>query len=293
MPAANLCDSTYMMHATSADAGDQTGLRMVLPAFRWILIPFTGLAIGASWSLFLVPARTDEFFAWTIQPPLTAALLGAAYGGTVLLFGLGLREKVWVNLRILVAAPLVLSTLMLVATLIHLEKFHLDADPIPTAVAWIWLIIYLVVPPALLLLMVGQHRAPGVDPPRSSPMPAVLRGAMLVYGALSVAGGAVLFVVPEEVAPHWPWAITALTGRALAAWMAGLGVAAVQAFFEADLRRVRIGLVSFTVIGVLGLIAIGRFNDEITWNAGGWVTVAYFGLMVGAGLLGWLVGRSR
>ncbi len=264
---------------------------MVIPAFRWILIPFTGLAIGASWSLFLVPARTDEFFAWTIQPPLTAALLGAAYGGTLLLFGLGLREKVWANLRIVVAAPLVLSTLMLIATLIHLEKFHLDADPIPMAVAWIWLIVYLVVPPALLLLVIAQHRAPGVDPPRTAPMPSVLRGAMLVFGVLSVVGGMVLFVFPEDIAPHWPWAITPLTGRALAAWIAGLGVAAVQAFFEADLRRLHIGLVSFSVIGVLGLIATVRYSDEIDWSAGGWLTVAYLGLMAGAGLLGWVLER--
>jgi hypothetical protein len=143
------------------------------------------------------------------------------------------------------------------------------------------------VPPALVVLLVLQLRAPGVDPPRSAPMPAWLRVVMGVYGVASVFGGLVLFLAPEDLVEHWPWTITALTGRALAAWIVALGVAALQGVFEADLRRVRIGLVAFTIIGALGLLQLVRFADEVSWDVGGWLTVVYLGVMAVAGALGW------
>jgi hypothetical protein len=118
-------------------------------------------------------------------------------------------------------------------------------------------------------------------------MPPWLRVVMAVYGAASVVGGLVLFVVPEEVAPHWPWAITALTGRALAAWIVALGVAALHGLVEGDLRRVRIGLAALAIIGGLGLLSLVRFADDVSWDLGGWLAVAYLGVMAAAGAVGW------
>ena len=247
--------------------------RTVIPAFRWLLGPSVVLAIGASASLYLRPDDTDEFFAWTIQPPLTAALLGAAFGGTLVLFALALRETVWANARIVIPAPLTLSTLLLIATLIHLDKFHLDEGGVAAVVAWIWLVVYIIVPPVFVVVTVLQLRAPGGDPLRSVPAPSWLRGAMLVYGGAAVIGGAILFVIPEEVAPHWPWAITPLTGRAVAAWLVGLGVAGLQAVYEADFRRLRAAVGGFSVIGGLGLLAVARFSDDVDWDVGGWMLV--------------------
>lgn len=38
------------------------------------------LVFLAGVQLFVFSERTDEYFAWTIQPPVGAALLGAGYG---------------------------------------------------------------------------------------------------------------------------------------------------------------------------------------------------------------------
>ena len=249
-------------------------------------------AVGATLSLFFQPERTDDFFAWTIQPPLTAALLGAAYGGTIVLFALSLRETGWANARMIVAAPFTLSTLLLVATLIHLDKFHLDEGGIAAGVAWIWLIVYVLVPPVIVVLAVIQLRAPGIDPARIAPLPTWLRVAMGAFGAAALLGGAVLFAVPSDIAPHWPWTITPLTGRALAAWLAGIGVASLQAVVENDFRRLRAGLTGFTVIGVLALVAIARFADDVDWGLGGGLLVAVPVFIVAAGAYGVWQGRS-
>jgi hypothetical protein len=263
----------------AAGAPREPTVRPVIPHMRWLLWPFTGLAVGATAALYFGSTHTDDAFAWTIAPPLTAALLGSAYAGAVTLFSLALRERIWANVRIAFFPPLVLSTFTLIATLLHLDKFHLDADPLPAAVAWIWLVVYLVVPPAMVALLVAQLRVPGSDPPRSMMMPAWIRTGLAVYCVAAVVGGLVLFLFPSDVAPHWPWAITPLTGRALAAWIVGLGVAAGIAFAERDLRRVRIGFLAFGVIGAAGLIAVARYADDLRGGIGAWLLVAVLGMM--------------
>ena len=250
---------------------------------------FATLAVGATLALAVVSTRTDDVFAWTIEPPLTAALLGATYAGALAIFIPTSFERAWANARVGVPAELLLSVLMLVATLLHLDKFHLESgEPVAVVVAWIWLVVYVVVPPALIVLLVRQVRAPGVDPPRTLPLTAWLRGALLIYGAVFVVGGAVLFAIPEDVAPHWPWAISALTGRAIAAWMVALGAAALQGVYENDLRRVRWGFAGFAVIGFVGLVGVARFSDDVLWDAGGWLLVATLVAMLVAGGVGYV-----
>ena len=271
----------------------EDGDRKVISGFRWMLVPFVVLAVGATAGLYIGTTHTDDDFSWTILPALTAALLGAAYGGTLVFFGLALMERKWVNFRMVIPAPFTLSTLLLIATLVHLDKFHLDGDLVPAAVAWIWLIVYIIVPPMVVVLFVMQLRAPGVDPPRTRPLPFVLRAFVLVFGVCGVVGGLVLFVVPDRAAHHWPWTITPLTGRAIAAWMAGLGVASLQAVWENDLRRTRIGMGAIVTVGVLGLIAVARYSGDITsWWPGGWVLVVVLGLMTLAGGYGLYAERS-
>jgi hypothetical protein len=269
-------------------------MRLVHPALHALLWAFAGLAVLTTVSLTFASSRTDEAFAWPIQPPLTAALLGACFGGTVVLFVLAARERLWVNVRLAVVAALSLSTLLLVATLLHLDKFALDGDAVPATIAWIWTVVYVVVPPALLVLLVAQERAAGDDPPRAVPVPLVLRVVLAAFGLKSVLGGIVLFVAPSDVAPHWPWAISPLTGRAIASWIIGLGVAALYVAVDHDLRRAWIGLPSLAVIGALGLLAVARYADDLD---GGWGTaclLAYLASMVVMGVWGMVLAlRSR
>ena len=54
-------------------------VRPFTPSLRSILRVFAGLALIAGVLLFAGADDTDEWFSWTIQPPLTAATLGAFY----------------------------------------------------------------------------------------------------------------------------------------------------------------------------------------------------------------------
>jgi len=265
----------------------------VPPVYRAVLVPFVALATGAVLSLYLRPADTDDFFAWTIAPAFTAALLGSAYGGTLVFFALTLRERAWSDVRLAVTAPLTLSTAMLVATLLHLDKFHLDEGGVPGVVAWIWLIVYVIVPPALLAVLVLGSRGAGEDPERIARLPVAMRGLLVVMGVAGVAGGGALFGWPSELADHWPWAITPLTGRAIAAWLLGLGVAAVHAAVEDDLRRIRSGLAALATMGALGLIACARYPDDLDGGLGTAALVAVLALLLVLGLLAMVLERRH
>jgi hypothetical protein len=75
-------------------------------------------------------------------------------------------------------------------TLLHLDRFHFDVgDAWPRFLAWLWLVVYVVVPPWMTVLLVAQRRAPGDDPELVRPMPRGLARALLVQGVvLTVVG---------------------------------------------------------------------------------------------------------
>ena len=114
------------------------------------------------------PTRPTRYFAWTIQPPLTAAFLGAAYLAGCTLVLMSLRAVPWAHARAAVVTILVFTVLTLVATLAHLDRFHLRRPALAArAAAWFWLAVYVSVPVVLVVLLVLQQRAQGVHPHRA------------------------------------------------------------------------------------------------------------------------------
>jgi hypothetical protein len=71
----------------------------VAPAMRWLLVGAVALVVLAAIPLFFFSASTEQFFAWTIQPPLSAAFLGAGYWSVAWAVVLALREHEWTRVR--------------------------------------------------------------------------------------------------------------------------------------------------------------------------------------------------
>ncbi len=111
----------------------------------------------------------------------------------------------------------------------------------------------------------------------------------------SLALGLALFLAPELVAATWwPWALTALAGRAVAAWLLGLGVAVAHSVWEADYGRVRAGTASLAVFGLLQFVALARYGSAVDWARP--VTWGYMMLMVSfvvVGVVGWASARGK
>lgn len=276
-----------------APEGDQ--LRVLSRGMRTLLMIAGGLVFLAGLQLFVFPERTDEFFAWTIDVPLTAAFLGAGYWASVVFEWLAAREKLWANARIAVPSVFVFTSLTLVATLLHLDLFHLDSslDLMTRAVTWAWIAIYASVPVFMVVLFVRQMRMLGHDPEREMVLPRTVALVLIVHAILLPAIGSYLFVAPDSAASLWPWALTPLTGRAVGAWVLSLGVAASHALWENDLRRVRVAAAGYAGIGVLQGAALARFPDAVEWSEA--QTIVYVGVlssMVAVGVWALWLGRS-
>jgi len=251
--------------------------RQLFWGMRAILWAGGGFVFLAGIQLFGLSDRTDELFAWTIEPPTTAAFLGACYWAAAVLAFASALQPTWARARIGVPGVLVFIWLTLLATLIHLDKFHLDEGETRARIAgWTWLVIYLLEPPALLAAYVLQLRMPGADPPRDRPLPAVLRALLIGLAGAFTAFGVALYVAPLDVGDLWPWALTPLTGRATAAWVVALGLLLASMAWEDDRVRVVTGWALLATLVPLAVAAPVRFDEGIGW--GGPEMVVYLAL---------------
>src|SRR5215470_13915300 len=116
--------------ATTAEAPTKVAMRVLL----WIVVVLAALA---GFVLFVFSDRTDRLFAWTIEPPLTAAFLGAAYLSASVMAFLCVRTGRWRDVRPMAIGIVTVTPLLLAVTLIHLSKFRLSSF---AGVAW--LVVY-------------------------------------------------------------------------------------------------------------------------------------------------------
>jgi hypothetical protein len=211
-------------------------------------------------STFVLADHTEDLFAWTIEPPLTAAFMGGGYWASVALILLAARARYWALARIAIPSTLVFATLILIATFLHFDRFH-EHHPIMFA----WVGIYIVVPPIIGLFAARAALAPGSDPPRDAPLPGGARAAILVQ-TLMLPFGVALFLVPGDVDGLWPWPLTPLTSRVVAAFLIGLGLGAVHSLIEGDWLRLRPAAATSALFGLLQLVNVARYPDTFDWG---------------------------
>jgi hypothetical protein len=280
--------------AGTADPSD-TG-RPLDPLMRAALYLGSLLVFLAGVQLFLSTRETERLFAWTIAAANSAAFLGALYWTSVpLAFG-SARERTWERARVGVPGVLVFLVLTLVTTVIHFDKFHFQSSSmIAKAAAWVWLLIYAIDPVLVAVALVRQVRVPGRDGPRTRPLEGWFRTTLALNAGLVLAVGTALFATPLWAARWWPWELTPLTSRAMASWLIGLGVVQLTSVVDNDWARIRNATIAYTVLGVLELVALARFSDEVDWaNPVAWLFVAFFAGVLTIGSYGWYqANRSR
>ena len=273
---------------------DRTALS---PGLRRLLLVAALLVFLAGLQLFVFPHRTADWFAWTIAPPMTAVFLGAAYWSSAVLEVAGARASSWDGARLAVGSVLVFTTLTLVVTLVHLDRFHLGAEHPGTAraITWGWLAIYTVVP--VMLTAIGARELVrsrgGVRQAGGTRLPAPLRVLLIVLTLVLVGTGVVLLVAPGTASTLWSWQLTPLTARAIGAWLVGLGWAAGHAALVDDDVAVRpVGLTGVTFVALQG-VALARYGSDLSWGPAAACYV--IGLLAVGTVSVWilLLGRAR
>jgi hypothetical protein len=272
---------------------EQEQIRRPLPALKALFLVGSILVLLGGTQLFVFSERTDDFFAWTIAAPLTAAVDGAFfYTGFILLFPAS-QARTWVEVRAVAFGVLIVAWTKLLATLLDLDLFHFDdPDFLPAFAAWAWMGVYIVIPVGLAILIVLQLRMPGTDPPKGPQLPNILKAAFVAISAVMLAIGAVQLVAADTALEIWPWPLTPLTSHALSAWFLGVGALAAITVWENDLHRTRYTFLGSAVLGVLLAVALARYESDIDWGEPvAWVLAGLIALVIATGTYG--LARAR
>lgn len=253
---------------------------------RAVFILASLLAAIAGIQLYVFTTRTEEWFAWTIAAPLSAAFIGAGFWAGAVLLLLGARERAWANVRIAAAAVSPFIPLMLLSTLLHFDRFHLTSPLLSARIsAWAWMIVYFSIPFLFLVLLFVQWRAAGGDPPRRATISAGLRLLIALNAAAALFVGLALFLFPNWMAELWAWPLTPLTARAIGAGFMTLSGGSVQFIREADWTRSRIGTIPYLLLGALHLLALARYPETVDWGRfGTWLYVVFMSAVLLGGM---------
>ena len=190
---------------TRPTRGDD-GIRPLTRVVAVLVLPFLAAAFVL---LYLFPADTDRLFAWTIQPPLTAMVLAAAYSGGIWFFIQVLRQGRWHRVKYGFPGALLFATLLALATVLHWDRFHFGHLSFIT-----WATLYVVTPVLLLGVLILNWRADTGRPDAvDTTIPGPVRILLVVFGAASLVTGLVLVLAPTVAIGAWAWEVTPLTAR--------------------------------------------------------------------------------
>ena len=250
---------------------------------------------AAGLSLYLLSEQTSLYFAWTIKPPITAAFLGGGYLAVATALGLGLRESDWAPVRVGVWVVATGLISILIATLLHLDKFHLHSAIWTARVwAWSWLFLYVALVPGLIAVLWAQRRQPemeyvpgaGLATVLPTGLPTGLRVGQWVLGGMMAVMGLALFVVPESATLLWPWPLTPLTARMVGSFYLAFGVSLFAAARENDYARIRVSSLACVVFAALQFITVMRY-PVVDWSAHpGQLLVAMLLALLAMGIIG-------
>lgn len=234
----------------------------VLPFTRGVFVLGVLLTAGTGIGLVAVPGRTAGYWAWTIASPLSASFFGAGYLGAAVALGLAARDGTWRRTRAVAISALVLTSLALLATARNTGPFAFHAGGLTEAVAWIWLAVYVALPPLLVAAFVLEERRRGPWPPGVRAF-AASRVALGAVGTLLVGPGIALVAGSTGLAAHWPWPLPALPAAVVGAWLCAVAAPLLWfALVDPEWDAVRIGVAPIALTLVLDVGSAVRCRDS-------------------------------
>jgi len=239
--------------------------------------------------LYFLSSHTDEYFAWTIKLPLTAAFLGAGYLGAVAALIPSYWVREWRRLRVLVVIGFTLTGVTALVTLWHIGEFHLGAGSGTARFAgWAWFVVYVTIPVLLAAVFVAQERGGGRNEYEPvEPLGAGLRGMFLAQGVVTTVIGAGLVFWPSAFDDLWPWPMPALAAGAVGAWLLTIAAGSWWTLREGDWVAIRSSVPGLMAYLLFIVIAALRYNG--TFDVHQWQFWTFFGA-IAVSVLGFLLG---
>ncbi|MBC7876137.1 MAG: hypothetical protein H7Y59_03115 [Anaerolineales bacterium] len=225
----------------------------IFPLTRIIALIVTPFLLLAFYILYLHPETSGERFAWEIKPDIMAAFMGAGYMAGAYFFINIIIGRTWHRVAAIFPAITAFTISMLLATIIHWERFDIRHLPFQA-----WLILYILSP----FLISGLWFYNRQTDPRDLQVgdilvPNMLRIVIRVIGAALALTSIAGFVIPNLLIQTWPWELTPLTARVVSGWVSLVGFGSLYA---ATQQRWSSWRIVFETIGIWEiLILLGGF----------------------------------
>ena len=241
----------------------------ITPLTRVVSVLVAPVLAVAGLMLYGLPHATEMLWAWPMGPPLTALAVGGGYLAGALLFVRVARADRWHHVAVVFPAASMLTVLLLLATLLHWDLFshgHVSF--------WAWLVVYLVTPILLPTIWLLNRRHDPSAHPGDRLVSRWIRGLVGLAGALLTTAALLFFVWPGAAIVVWPWQLTPLTARTLAAFLAFIGVLWLAFLVEARWSALRLH-VQCAALGLL-LVGLGalRVPGDLTGTTAATATFA-------------------
>ncbi|MEO6121200.1 MAG: hypothetical protein ABIW46_00055 [Acidimicrobiales bacterium] len=246
----------------------------ILAPTRWTGAGIVPVLTAAFVILYLLPTRTEALWAWTIEPPLTPMIMGGGYLSGAYFFLRVARGRQWHRVGWAFLGTIAFTSLLGLATVLHWDRFNHSHVSF-----WAWLSLYVSTPVLLPWLWLNNRRT---DPRRVEVgevvIPATLRRAVGAGGALQLVFALSMFVRPAPFIDRWPWMLTPLTARTLAAFISFPAVTWLCFLFDGRWSSFRIPLETTTIGLALVGLAVALRADDLTSSS---QTVALYLVLLG------------
>jgi hypothetical protein len=264
----------------------------MLPATHWASLVVFAILVPALVILWGMPDRTADAWAWTIQPDLTPIFLGAGYGAGAYFFLRTFLSDRFPPSAAGIFGAAFFAALMLIATLIHWDKFnHGDAPLIGALVFYGWVGVYIISPFVVFGLWWFNRRTDSGEPvPGDAIVPARVCRIAQVVAVCCLVSAAFLYFDTADAIDVWPWTLTPLTSQVIGSFTAQVGIGALLISLDPRWSSWKLIVQTFFVATALLLVGAARAWDD--FDTGNAMTYAYLGGLVGSDVALLLLYRS-
>jgi len=252
---------------------------LVYPITRWVaglVVPFLVVAFII---LYFLNGYTEKLFAWEIKSPMTSMMLGSAYAGGIYYFTGVILTRQWHRIKVGFIPVTIFASILNVTTILHWDKFNHGTLPF-----FAWVSLYFTTPFIIFGLWLSNRRQDTNQPDTGEAIiPPIIRFIIGAIGVTTLAIAIFLFLNPSLMIQLWPWTLTPLTSRVMAAMfslpgMVGLGMAMDSRWSSGQVILQSQGFSIFLI-----LVAVLRDQSAFNWSTpGSWLfTIGLAGMLAG------------
>src|SRR5438477_2084883 len=192
----------------------------ILPETHWLAGVVVPVLLAAAIILYIFPDRTTELFAWTIQPSMSALLMGAGYAAGAYYFARVFFSRKWHHVGIYFPAIGTFTAVLGLTTIIHWDQFNHNHVSF-----YAWVLLYFTTPFIIPIFWLRNRRTdPGTPDANDVVVPQPVRVVSGIAGVTLLLLAACMFLVPNLIIPAWPWQLYPATCRSIGGWVSAPGV---------------------------------------------------------------------